>query len=292
MRPRNLRPGFVRNEDLAQISFEGRLLFQGLWCLADCKGRLEDRPMRMKADLFPYDAMEVEPLVGKLAEKGLILRYEVDGKRLIWIPTFCKHQLISKKEREKGSEWPPHPNDPERAEVKPGSVPDPPRGRPGAPNDRPRPALTTDNGQRTNLSSNKPTREDSVPADAGEREGQSDGEDLPEFGPEALVELWNAAAPPECPRVQRLSAKRRTRARQRLAEEPDPATWERAIGAMSSRPFLRGGGPRGWRADFDWLVQPDSLVRVLEGAYADDAPEREHRPPEADGYRFFAPEVP
>jgi len=32
-----------------------RLLYPGLWMLADREGRLEDRPLRIKAEILPYD---------------------------------------------------------------------------------------------------------------------------------------------------------------------------------------------------------------------------------------------
>ena len=38
MRARNLKPGFFKNETLAEIEPLGRLLFQGLWCMADREG--------------------------------------------------------------------------------------------------------------------------------------------------------------------------------------------------------------------------------------------------------------
>jgi len=46
-RSRNIKPGFFRNEMLAECSPLARLLFAGLWCLADRFGRLEDRPKRI-----------------------------------------------------------------------------------------------------------------------------------------------------------------------------------------------------------------------------------------------------
>ena len=39
-RARNIKPGFFRNADLAELTFEARLLFIGLWTLADSEGRL------------------------------------------------------------------------------------------------------------------------------------------------------------------------------------------------------------------------------------------------------------
>ena len=47
-RARNIKPGFFKNEFLAEMPCEVRLLFIGLWTLADREGRLEDRPKRIK----------------------------------------------------------------------------------------------------------------------------------------------------------------------------------------------------------------------------------------------------
>ena len=55
MRARNIKPGFFKNDTLAELEFAARLLFIGLWGLADRAGRLEDRPKKIKAEVFPYD---------------------------------------------------------------------------------------------------------------------------------------------------------------------------------------------------------------------------------------------
>ena len=34
--------------------------------------------------------------------------------------------------------------------------------------------------------------------------------------------------------------------------------------------FLCGGGDRGWKADFDWLISPTNMQKVLEGKYDND----------------------
>jgi hypothetical protein len=100
VRARNLKPGFFKNEELADLPFETRLLFQGLWCLADRAGRLEDRPKRIRAEVFPYDAVDVDALLEQLAKTELIVRYSVNGGCYIAIPTFPKHQTPHVKERE------------------------------------------------------------------------------------------------------------------------------------------------------------------------------------------------
>jgi hypothetical protein len=91
-RARLLKPGFFKNEDLLDLPFEARLLFAGLWTLADREGRLEDRPKRIKMDLFPVDGVDVDGLLTQLAGAGFIQRYEVQGLRYVQVVSFRKHQ--------------------------------------------------------------------------------------------------------------------------------------------------------------------------------------------------------
>lgn len=91
-RARNIKPGFFKNEILAECNPLARILFAGLWCEADREGRLEDRPKRLKVDCLPYDDCDVGVLLQELATRGFIQRYEVDGVRYIQITEFLKHQ--------------------------------------------------------------------------------------------------------------------------------------------------------------------------------------------------------
>jgi hypothetical protein len=65
-RTRSLKPSFFKNEHLAECEPMARLLFAGLWTLADSQGRLECRPLRIKAELFPYDNCDIVALLGQL----------------------------------------------------------------------------------------------------------------------------------------------------------------------------------------------------------------------------------
>lgn len=105
-RARNIKPSFFKNDELAELSFDARLCFVGLWTLADCNGRLELRPKRIKAELFPYDNVDVEKIVINLDKYRFIRIYSVQGKQYIEIANFTKHQNPHKNERDKGSEIP------------------------------------------------------------------------------------------------------------------------------------------------------------------------------------------
>ena len=98
-RIRYLKPGFFHDEDLADCSHLARLLFAGLWTIADREGRLEDRPRRIRAEVLPYEECDTDDLLQELADHGpLILRYSAEGKHYICIPGWGKHQKPHSKE--------------------------------------------------------------------------------------------------------------------------------------------------------------------------------------------------
>lgn len=101
-RTRNIKPGFVRNETLAELPRDARLLFALLPMIADRLGRLEDRPRRIKVDLFPYDeditGEVVDGWLQALAQREFLSRYVCDGVRVIQIVRFLKHQNPHPKE--------------------------------------------------------------------------------------------------------------------------------------------------------------------------------------------------
>jgi hypothetical protein len=101
-RIRQIKPEFYLDDDLAQCSRDARLLFPGLWILADRAGRLENRPVKIKAQIFPYDsdidAAKVTELLGQLEARHFILVYEVEGRSYIQVRTFEKHQHCHRNE--------------------------------------------------------------------------------------------------------------------------------------------------------------------------------------------------
>jgi len=94
MRARNIKPGTLTNEELADIGPCGQVLFIGLWQLADREGKLEDRARRIKAQVFPYyePKPSIEKLLDGLAHRKFIQRYEMNGLQIIKITNFLKHQ--------------------------------------------------------------------------------------------------------------------------------------------------------------------------------------------------------
>lgn len=91
-RARNIKPGFFTNEVLATLPALTRLLFVGLWTLADREGRLEDRPGKIKLQVLPSDDVDVDAALAELATAGFIERYVVEGARYIQVVKFTQHQ--------------------------------------------------------------------------------------------------------------------------------------------------------------------------------------------------------
>jgi hypothetical protein len=110
-RIRTVKPDFFKDDELAELGPYAMLLFEGLWCLADRDGRLEDRPRRIKAEILPYFPVDVEDILQKLSDAGFIRRYMVDGHGYIWVIKFKEHQRITGKEAESPSKLPPPPPD-------------------------------------------------------------------------------------------------------------------------------------------------------------------------------------
>jgi len=91
---RNIKPAFFLNEDLGELPALARLLFIGLWTIADREGLLEDRPKQIKLQVLPYDECDVVQLLQFLTSKQFIEQYSVDGVAVIKIVNFRKHQSI------------------------------------------------------------------------------------------------------------------------------------------------------------------------------------------------------
>jgi hypothetical protein len=101
-RTRSIKPSFFKNEYLAECEPMARLLFVGLWTLADSQGRMEFRPLRIKAELFPYENCDIVGLLKQLADRGFVRAYESGNVKVLEIPTFGEHQRCHPDERDEG----------------------------------------------------------------------------------------------------------------------------------------------------------------------------------------------
>lgn len=89
----------------------------------------------------------------------------------------------------------------------------------------------------------------------------------PELKPEDVVEVWNENAPGwGLKPIRKLTPHRRRKLATRIRENSIDEFTE-AITAIGRSPFLRGESQRGWRANFDWMLEPSNFTKLIEGTY-------------------------
>lgn len=91
---------------------------------------------------------------------------------------------------------------------------------------------------------------------------------LPSSVLEEVFNSWNKLSPlPQCLVV---STKRRSQIEMRLRDKFFATNWREAMQKIHASPFCNGVNDRGWKATFDWFLQPDSCLKVMEGKYANN----------------------
>lgn len=101
MRKRELSPTFWRDERVWKLTHHAKLLYLGLFGVADRAGRMLDKPFEIGVEVWPWAPMEASALIDEIVNVGLICRYEVRGQRLLAFPkvAWAKHQRLHPKER-------------------------------------------------------------------------------------------------------------------------------------------------------------------------------------------------
>ena len=260
-RARNIKPGLFKNEILGVADPIYTLLFEGLWVLADREGRIEDRPLRIKAEIFPYrEGLNIDEMLNWLQTNGFIRRYEARGKKCIVVCEFVKHQNPHKNESD--SELPAPEGEGSNAEE---------IGR----------STEIIGSARADSLSSDSLNSDSLFEPNGSV-GKADA--LPRCETQSVVDLYHVTLP-ELPAVRVMSDARQKAVRSfwkfvltskksdgtKRAETAEQAlAW---IGGYFDRArhndFLMGRGSKapgheGWQCDFDFLLSEKGKKHVLE----------------------------
>lgn len=109
-RIRTIKPDCWADEAISPLSRDARLLFIVLVTFADDDGRFRDLPAQIIGHGYPEDAdvtsRRVTAWMDELVLSGVVVRYEVDGKRYGTFPKWHNHQRIN---RFSPSKLPPYP---------------------------------------------------------------------------------------------------------------------------------------------------------------------------------------
>ena len=99
MRIRTIRPEFYQSESVGSMTWKTRLVFINLWSYVEDNGVNLDNPRLFRGQCMPYDddvLDDIEDAFAELEQCGSIIRYERDGKRLLFVPGFKKWQNIQR----------------------------------------------------------------------------------------------------------------------------------------------------------------------------------------------------
>lgn len=83
---------------------------------------------------------------------------------------------------------------------------------------------------------------------------------------ERFMTRWNKLPDP-FPKVQTMSQGRKTSLRARLRDKFWKENFEPAMQIMEKSLFLLGKNQRGWVADVEFFLRPDSVAKIIEGKY-------------------------
>lgn len=120
-----------------------------------------------------------------------------------------------------------------------------------------------DNKQEGRELKNKRTKEPKPSLSSG---------DAPRFTAQDLFDLWNQNKAEMQPNAVKLTPSRRTHANARFKEEPSREYWIGIIDTLANSPFCCGDNDRGWKADFDFMLKPNTHVKATEGTYNHQQP--------------------
>lgn len=104
-RIRTVKPEFWIDEKIGRLKRDVRLLFIGLWNLADDQGVIKSNAAYIKGQLFSYDddlrGDTVNVWLASLVKARMLVPFTFDGEGYYVIRTFSEHQLINRPSKAK-----------------------------------------------------------------------------------------------------------------------------------------------------------------------------------------------
>lgn len=305
MRARNIKPGYFTSDHLLACDPLARILFAGLWCMADREGRLEDRPAKIKVEILPGDACDINELLNQLADQkeddgtpALLIRYHVDGKRYLQIRNFGKHQNPHCKEglstipgpcehcvstgQEQGKPDVSTVQAPDQHSINPADSLIPDSGF-LIPDSKPSPPPPPPSAAAPGVVAGKPA--------TGEAPEEPDlaAAKVKPCPHEKIVAIYHEVLP-RLPPVKVWNEQRRQFLQARWREDPEHQSldwWRGYFEKVARCPWLLGDGPEnGWKANMEWLIRPTNFAKVLEGQYERSGKKSANRYIEHDPGKF------
>ncbi|MGB9813501.1 MAG: hypothetical protein ACPLRZ_07780 [Thermovenabulum sp.] len=268
---RILKESICTSDTIAQLSPEEEIFFYRLLVVCDDYGRMDARPAILRARCFPLkiDQVTEEKIsawLKKLADVGLIEIYVVEDKPYLQIRTWEKHQQI----RAKNSKYPSPDEGIKSNDIICNHMKSNDSICPRESIYENRESIYENNNNISSeiLSSKTDDAQTSEPTlTQSTKETQDVSNNLQnKLKLSDVVEIYNSICV-SLPKVVTISEKRKKQIRALLKKIRDETELRTVFMKAEESDFLSGRSGRWNGCNFDWLINYNNFIKVLEGTY-------------------------
>lgn len=232
-RKRMIDPNIWQSEDFGMLSDLAKLIFIGLFSLADDEGRGRCNPVYLKSTLFPYKeslrSADVEVALSEISRTMSVVFYSCDEKSYYSLYNWNTWQKIDRPSESKIPMF--DENDETIRRIFDESSTSDKRG-------------LVSNKNRIENNKNRKEKEENR---------------------KRIVEVYNLYCT-NLPQVQKLTDKRE-KSIDKFLKEFSIEQFEEICKKANTSAFLIGDNDRKWKADFDFLMRTDKATNILENKY-------------------------
>ena len=226
-RKRMIDPNIWQSEDFSKLSTLGKLVFIGLFSLADDEGRGRSNPVYLKSTLFPYEegirSADIDKTLSEISSNMSVIFYSCNGSSYYSLYNWNTWQKIDRPTESKIPEY--------------------------------------DETTMQRLFDEHSTSPRRVIAPNKKEDNRKEKEDKRI----EIKDIYNQYCP-NLPQVQKLTEKRE-KAIDKFLKEFTKEQFIEICKIANYTDFLIGKNDNGWKADFDFLMRTDKATNVLEGKY-------------------------
>ena len=226
-RKRMIDPNIWQSEDFSKLSTLGKLVFIGLFSLADDEGRGRCNPVYLKSTLFPYEegirSADIDKTLSEISSNMSVIFYTYDGSSYYSLLSWNTFQKIDRPSESKIPEY--DENTMER--------------------------LFDEHSTKPRRAISPNIKEDNIKEK--------------EYKRNKIKDIYNKNCP-NLPQVQKLTEKRE-KAIDKFLKEFSEEQFIQICQIANNTDFLIGKNDEGWKADFDFLMRTDKATNILEGKY-------------------------
>lgn len=223
-------PNIWQSEDFSKLSTLGKLVFIGLFSLADDEGKGRCNPVFLKSTLFPYEesirSADIDKTLSEISSNMSVVFYSCDGSNYYSLLSWNTFQKIDRPTSSKIPEY----------------------------DEKTMQRLFDDNSTSPRRGFIPKRKEDNRIEEENKRI--------------RIKDIYNKHCP-NLPQVQKITEKRK-KAIDKFLKEFTEEQFIEICKIANSTDFLIGKNDNGWKADFDFLMRTDKATNVLEGKYNND----------------------